>query len=52
MWIQVLSQSFGSVVAPFLSLEIVQGLSVGQFIAITFVFLAVIGLFFGGSSDD
>ena len=52
MWIQVLSQSFGSVVAPFLNMEIVQGLSVGQFIAITFVFFAVIGLFFGGSSDD
>lgn len=52
MWIQVFSQSFGSVVVPLLSIEIVQGLSVGQFIAITFVFLAVIGLFFGGSSDD
>lgn len=52
MWIQVLSQSFGSFVVPLLSLEIVSGLSVGQFIAITFVFLAVIGLFFGGSSGD
>lgn len=52
MWIQVFSQSFGSVVTPILSIQIVQGLSVGQFIAFSFVLIAVIGLFFGGSSDD
>lgn len=52
MWIQVFSHSFGSVVTPILDIPIAQGLSVGQFIALSFVFLAVIGLFFGGSSDD